>query len=135
VQQHMIQRNTVEGDGYTIRSHQSYSYSFLGIEPKNVILSTLKPDEQNSNSDDQSLIVRIYEAEGKDVDDVRLTFYKQIRSASITDLLENEIHEIPILEADDRNRKARNHSRVYVNSNTIKTSIGPFKILTLRVKF
>jgi alpha-mannosidase len=140
IKQQMIRENIIDGeDEYTAKPLEYY-HSFLEIEPKNVILSTLKLDENNGSSSDRSLVVRIYEAQGKEVNIAKLTFYKQIKSAAVTDMLENKIQEIPILETDDGNHTVGNHRShygAYINNsnNTIEMRIGRFKILTLKVNF
>src|ERR671918_77613 len=123
---------------YVKREHESdkielgrYFHSFLDIEPKNVVLSTLKLDEHKGDSGN-SLLVRIYETEGKDENKVRLLFYKKIKSASIVDLLENQIQEIPPLKTEIREKNA---SKASFNDNTLMMSIGSFKIVTLKVNF
>jgi alpha-mannosidase len=110
-----------------------YYHSFLEIEPKNVVLSTLKLDEHVADGD-RSLVMRIYETEGKGENKVRLFFYKKIKSASIVDLLENQIQEIPTLETEAR-EKDYFKSEVFFNDNIIMMNIEAFKIVTLRVNF
>jgi alpha-mannosidase len=110
-----------------------YFHSFLDIEPKNVVLSTLKLDEHKADSGN-SLVVRIYETEGKGENKVRLLFYKKIKSASIVDLLENQIQEIPTLKTETR-EKDNLKSEAFFNDNTIMMKIEAFKIVTLRVNF
>lgn len=113
---------------------QGYHHSFLEIEPKNVVLSTLKLGEHNVDGGDHSLIVRIYETEGIDENEVRLIFFKKIKSASIIDLLENQIQEIPTIKTDIR-EKNNGMSEAFFNDNTMIMSIGAFKIVSLRVNF
>ena len=135
VSQHAIQENNFDSEVSADRL-QNYQHSFLVIRPKNVILRTLKLDERdNDNSDNRPLVVRIYETEGRATDNASLIFYRQIKSASIIDLLENEIQEIPILVTHSENQE--NNARVmygaYVEGNTIRMSIGAFKIVSLKV--
>ena len=135
VSQHAIQENNFDSEVSADRL-QNYQHSFLVIRPKNVILSTLKLDERDDdNSDNRPLVVRIYETEGRATDNASLIFYRQIKSASIIDLLENEIQEIPILVTHSENQE--NNARVmygaYVEGNTIRMSIGAFKIVSLKV--
>ena len=110
-----------------------YFHSFLDIEPKNVVLSTLKLDEHKADSGN-SLVVRIYETEGKGENKVRLLFYKKIKSVSIVDLLENQIQEIPSLKTEIGD-KDNLKSEAFFNDNTIMMKIEAFKIVTLRVNF
>lgn len=131
VQERMIRDSNIESEGIINRSHDYYS--FLEVEPKNIVVSTLKLGDYNSEN--HSLIVRIYETEGKEKTAAKLTFYAQVKSALITDLLENDIQEISILETDIKNQTGKIYSRfdVYIDNNTIKIRVGPFKIVTLRV--
>lgn len=137
VSQHTIRENIVDSDVSADRL-QDYQHSFLEIHPNNVILSTLKLDERDDNYDNnRSLIVRIYETEGRDTDNASLVFYKQIKSASIIDLLENEIQEIPVLvtHPESRYNKADGRYDVRIGGNIIKMKIGAFKIVSLKVNF
>jgi alpha-mannosidase len=137
VSQHAIQENNFDS-GVSADRLQNYQHSFLEIHPSNVILSTLKLDERDDdNNDNQSLVVRIYETEGRATDNASLIFYRQIKSASIIDLLENEIQEIPILvtHSGTQENDARDMYDAYVEGNIITMSIGAFKIVSLRVNF
>jgi alpha-mannosidase len=91
--------------------------SFLQIEPKNIVLSTLK-----RSGDEKVVIIRIYETEGKKTL-ARLRFDRIISSIWITDLLENNIRQI----IDDYNGSKK--------KNLLEIEVQPFKILTLKVKF
>jgi alpha-mannosidase len=137
VSRHAIRENIIDSDVSTDRL-QNYQYSFLEVQPNNVILSTLKLDERDDDYDNnRSLIVRIYETEGRVTDNASLTFYRQIKSASIIDLLENEIQEIPILvthpESQDNN--ADDMYDVRIEGNIIRMNIGAFKIVTFKINF
>ena len=137
VSQHAIQKNIFSSEISADRL-QNYQHSFLEIHPRNVILSTLKLDEHEDNKEgDRSLVVRIYETEGRATDNATLIFYRQIKSASIIDLLENEIQEIPILanHSGGQEHNANGGHDAYVEDNTIKMSIGAFKIVSLKVNF
>ena len=137
VSQHAIQENNFDS-GVSADRLQNYQHSFLEIHPSNVILSTLKLDERDDdNNDNRSLIVRIYETEGRATDNASLIFYRQIKSASIIDLLENEIQEIPILVTHSGTQENNAHDRydAYVEGNIIRMNIGAFKIVSLRVNF
>ena len=70
-------------------------------------------------------------------DNASLIFYRQIKSASIIDMLENEIQEIPILVTHSGTQENDAHDRhdAYVEGNIIRMSIGSFKIVSLRVNF
>jgi hypothetical protein len=93
--------------------------------------------DDDNNNDNRSLIVRIYETEGRATDNASLIFYRQIKSASIIDLLENEIQEIPILVTHSGIQKNNTHHRydAYVEGNMIRINIGAFKIVSLKVQF
>lgn len=137
VSQRIIRENIIDSDVSSDRL-QNYQHSFLEVQPRNVILSTLKLDERDDNYDNnRSLIVRIYETEGRDTDNASLVFYTQIKSASIIDLLENEIQKIPILgthpESQDNNADDRYDVRI--EGNIIRMNIGAFKIVTLKINF
>jgi alpha-mannosidase len=115
---------------------QNYQHSFLEIHPRNVILSTLKLDERDDDRDNRSLVVRIYETEGRATDYASLIFYRQIKSASIIDLLENEIQEIRrVTHSENQENNAHDKDDAYVEGNTIRMNIGAFKIVSLKVNF
>ncbi len=135
VSQHAIQENSF-GSEVSADRLQNYQHSFLEIHPRNVILSTLKLDERDDdNNDNRPLVVRIYETEGRATDNASLIFYRQIKSASIIDLLENEIQKIPALvtHSGSQENNARVMYGAYVEGNTIRMSIGAFKIVSLKV--
>lgn len=135
VMKHRIQENIVAPSAEPEARSQIPNYSFLEIQPRNVILSTLKLNERYGNySGDHSLVVRIYETEGRATDNVTLVFYRRIKSASIIDLQENEISKIPILGIHTGSQKNERHD-TYVEGNTIRMSIGAFKIVSLKVDF
>lgn len=58
--------------------------SFLKIEPDNVLLSTMKRCE-----DDNNIIVRLFEMEGKDCE-VKIEFFKSFEKMANTNLIEQE---------------------------------------------
>lgn len=138
VLQHIIKENIVDSK-VSVDRLQNYQHSFLEVQPRNVILSTLKLDERDvdDKNDNHSLIVRIYETEGVATENASLIFYRQIKSAVIIDLLENEIQKIPILvtysESQDNN--ARDRYDVWIEGNIVRMSIGAFKIVSLKVNF
>jgi alpha-mannosidase len=102
------------------------SYSFLKIEPRNIVLSTLKISE-----DGEAIIIRFYETEGKKTT-AKLRFARETKSIWLTDLLENNIKQI----INDENRNS-NHKNKNNNNNPleIEIEVEPFKIVTLKVKF
>jgi len=137
VMQHRMQENIVAASKGTEARSQMSNYSFLEIQPRNVILSTLKLSERQHNGNhngDHSLVVRIYETEGRATDNATLVFYRRIKSASIIDLLENEISKIPMLGIHTGSQKNDRYD-TYVEDNTIRMSIGAFKIVSLKVDF
>jgi alpha-mannosidase len=86
-------------------------YSFLGLQPDNVVLTAVKKAE-----DEDSLILRFYEWAGEETD-VRLQLPPGAVGASETDLMER-----PILELSLRD-----------GSTTVHTK--PYEIKTVRVHF
>jgi alpha-mannosidase len=92
-------------------------HSFLQIEPKNVVLSTLK-----RGGYEKVIIIRIYETEGRKTL-ARLRFDRIIGSVWLTDLLENNIRQV--IDDYDASKKM----------NFFEIEVEPFKILTLKVKF
>lgn len=68
------------------------AYSFVSVQPENVILTVIKKAE---DSDD--IILRFYETLGKDTNAV-IRLADTPKSAKETDLLENESSEIPMQE-------------------------------------
>ena len=87
-------------------------FSLLEITPKNILLSALKMSE-----DKKSIIVRFYETEGKRTV-ATLRFGLMVKSAALTDLLENEIKKLK-------------ESKCY----TLQMDIDPYRITTLKVEF
>ena len=89
-------------------------FSFLELAPKNILLSNLKLSK-NSKS---TIMVRIYETEGRKRTLAKLRFGISIKSASFTDLLGNEIKKIKPLDKQQ-----------------IQIEMGAFKISTLYIEF
>jgi len=121
------------------------SFSFLEIEPKNIVLSTLKlcdniesdnkyHDEivkiRHNNINKNTAIVRFYETEGKKETTARLTFNKTITNVSITDLLEHETTNT----TKHVNEKEESDIKI-IDNHIIELEVGPFKIVTLKVEF
>jgi alpha-mannosidase len=132
----------IEPEGYLINPN---SFSFLEIEPKNIMLSTLKlsdniestdkyQDEKikirNNNINKSAAIVRFYETEGKKGTTARLIFSKTITNVSITDLLENETTKM----TEHINEKEGSDIKI-LDNHIVEVGVGPFKIVTLKVKF
>ncbi len=82
--------------------------SFLSIDPETLVLTAMK----RSNED---LILRLYETTG-DATKGRITLFKQMEEAWITNLLETNTQE------------------VRVDGTKIPVEIRPFEIRTLRIK-
>jgi alpha-mannosidase len=139
VSQHIVMENLVGSEVYANRL-QNYQFSFLEIQPRNVMLSTLKLDERDvvdDKNNKHSLVVRIYETEGRTTENASLIFYRQIKSASIIDMLENEIQEIrnPVTHSDNQDNNAQDKYDVRIEGNIIRMSIGAFRIVSLKVIF
>ena len=98
------------------RKYLPSTYSFLQIDPKNIVLSTLKLSE-----DKNAIIVRFYETEGKKTL-AKLRFAKKIKSICPTDLLENDLNQVINVNGND-------------NTHYLEIEVEPFKIVTLKVKF
>ncbi len=94
------------------RKRYHSKFSLLEITPKNILLSALKMSE-----DKKSIIVRFYETEGKRTV-ATLRFGLMVKSAALTDLLENEIKKLK-------------ESKCY----TLQMDIDPYRITTLKVEF
>jgi alpha-mannosidase len=85
--------------------------SFVRLEPDNVIMTALKPSE-----DRNGIILRFYEASGEETK-AKITFFKKVKRAVKTSLIEEEQEEIP------------------VNDNSIKLNVNPFEIVTIKLLF
>jgi alpha-mannosidase len=70
--------------------------------------------------DGDGIIVRFYEAEGKETKDV-LTFFKDIKEAEVVNMLE---------ERDEEFSK-----ELKVENNRIYVDLNPFEVVTLKLKF
>jgi alpha-mannosidase len=117
VKKEQKQMNESDSNNKTENNKESYlpsTFSFLQIDPKNIVLSTLKISE-----DKKAIIIRFYETEGEKTL-ARLRFARKVKSLFITDLLENEIKVI-----NDQNWK----------KDVLEIEVEPFKIITLKVKF
>jgi alpha-mannosidase len=87
-------------------------FSFLEISPKNILISALRMGE-----DKKSVIVRFFETEGKRIV-ASLKFGKIIKSAVVTDLLENEIRKLEQIKND-----------------VLQIGVEPYGIITLKLEF
>jgi alpha-mannosidase len=86
-------------------------HSFVGIAAENVVLTAIKKSE-----DDDSLVLRFYEWEGKGAD-VKLQLPAGAGSASETDLMEKSIADLA------------------VHNNAVTVHTKPYEIKTLKVRF
>jgi alpha-mannosidase len=93
------------------------SGSYMKVDPSNVILSALKKAE-----DDDSLIVRVYEAEGSDVRDASVELPWKIVSVDPCDLIERPV-------AGDTARP-----KATAEGNVIHFPLGHHEIATFRVR-
>ncbi|MBC7119911.1 MAG: glycoside hydrolase, partial [Methanobacteriaceae archaeon] len=91
------------------------SESFLEIRPDNIILTALKRSEEEN-----SLIIRFYEATGKNTK-ACLRFFKKPKSVEVVNMLE---------EKDEEFKK-----EILVDGESIKLHINPFEIVTLKLEF
>ena len=86
-------------------------YSFVKIESDNVVLTAVKKSE-----DDDSLVLRFYEWDGKEVD-VKLHLPAGAQAASETDLMEMSITELA------------------VHDDIVTVHTKPYEIKTIKVRF
>ncbi|RLE71865.1 MAG: hypothetical protein DRJ45_02915, partial [Thermoprotei archaeon] len=82
--------------------------SFISLVPENLVLTVLKRCEDNG------VILRFYEAEGKSVKGY-LTFFKEVKNAVKTNLLEEKVSDLKI----DR--------------GNIIVNVKPFEIVTVKL--
>ncbi len=92
--------------------------SFLRIEPDNVILTAFKLAE-----DGDGIIVRFYEAEGREVK-AKLTFFRDVKDVKVVNMLEETDEEFEREFGKD----------VTVNKNVVEVDMKPFEVVTLKVK-
>jgi alpha-mannosidase len=86
-------------------------WGFLSVEPRNIVLSALKPAR---NGD---VLLRVYEATGKPVQNGVITFTPQLVSASESNVVEDE------------------GSLVRISGNAIACQLRPFEIKNFRLRF
>lgn len=86
------------------------SFSFFKISDSDIIVETIKKAE-----DDNSIIIRVYESKGNRKQGVSLTFYKNIKNAWETNLIEEEGKQISF------------------EDNKIVFNINPYEIKTFKV--
>ena len=94
------------------------THSFLEIEPRNILLSTIKSLlAAEGRAVASAVIVRIYETEGhKTV--AWLRFDRPVKRVHLLDMLENEL---------DKGRD--------IGREILELEVQPFKIITLKVQF
>ena len=86
-------------------------FSFIRVEPENVILSAVKAGGE------REIVARVYETEGKSTR-ARIEFFREIEEIKEVNLIEDEI----------------NGRELNVDGNRVEFDIGNFEIVTLRVK-
>lgn len=86
-------------------------WGFLSVQPSNIVLSALKPA---SNGD---VLLRVYEATGKPVQNGTITFTPQLVSARESNVVEDE------------------GSLLHISGNAISCPLRPFEIKNFRLKF
>ena len=86
-------------------------WGFLSVQPRNIVLSALKPAR---NGD---VLLRVYEATGKPVQNGLITFTPQLVSASESNVVEDE------------------GASVRISGNAIACHLHPFEIKNFRLKF
>lgn len=93
-------------------------YSFLQIEPRNILLSTLKSTAvDRAAATTTAIIVRIYETEGRKTI-ARLRFGRQVKKVYRLDLLETELDK-----------------GTAIGREVLEIELLPFKIITLKIQF
>jgi len=85
------------------------SGSFLTAEPSNIMVSAMKKAE-----DGHGTVIRLYEAEGR-YTKVRITGFKPFTRAFLTDMLEYDIHELPVS-----------------SEGSVEIPVKPYEIVTIR---
>ena len=86
-------------------------WGFLEITSSNVVVSALKPGE------DDSAVLRIYEATGQPTNGVKVTLSAHIASAEEMDLMEYPVRKLK------------------PNHDTVRLDLQPFEIKTIRLRF
>jgi alpha-mannosidase len=84
----------------------SMEFSFVSCDKPNVVISTIKKCE-----DDDNIILRCYETEGKDTD-ATITFFRPFKSAEHTNIIEEEGTEIQLIKGQ---------LKVHLGHNAIET--------------
>jgi len=63
--------------------------SFVSLENQNLMISTIKKSD-----DDNQVVLRCYDAEGRD-SEARISLFKPFKSAAVTNMIEEEGKSIP----------------------------------------
>ncbi len=92
----------------------SHSRSFLKLEPDSLVMTALK-----RAYDDDGIIVRLYEASGRQAQAV-LTLSNTPRKVTAVNLMEE--------------RDAGISKKIELDGNKIRFPVGPFEIVTLKIK-
>jgi alpha-mannosidase len=95
---------------------QEFSHTFLKIEPRNILLSTIRSAAAASDSAVE-IIIRIYETEGRKTI-ARLHFDRLVKRVYLLDMLENELGK-----------------GTDIGRETLEIEVRPFKVITLKVQF
>jgi alpha-mannosidase len=95
------------------------SESFLQVQPSNVIVASVKKAE-----DDNSLILRVYEAEGAEKTTARITLPWKPKTVNSADLMENTDSDV-----------AKQQDSAAVNGREIQFPLGKFQIATYKITF
>jgi alpha-mannosidase len=88
--------------------------SFLKVEPDNVIATALKKAQREN-----SLILRLYEAAGKETETV-ITLFKTPK----------KIEQVNLIEEEDRELE----KSLAAKDNEVKLTVSPFEIVTLKIE-
>lgn len=102
------------------------SESFAGVDKPNVVMSALK-NQYDNQGDRNTVVVRVYEATGKDTDGVTITLPGNVVSAKEVNILEHSYDSAHGYE--DYVTKA-----ITTAGNTIRFDIGKYEIVTFEVK-
>ena len=102
------------------------SESFAAVEPANVVMSALK-NQYDDQGDPNTIITRVYEATGKDINGVKITLPGEVLEAKEVNILEHDYDAAHGYE----NYTLKNLTR---SGNTITFDIGKFEVITIEAK-
>lgn len=98
----------IEADSHGELPHE---FSFLKLNPDNLLLSALKKAEDSDN-----VILRFFETKGE-ATEAEISFFREIKRLALVDLLENEERELPF------------------DKTGFKMQVKPFEIVSLKIIF